>query len=85
MDRVQLFCLFCLLTVPVGAEPVASVDESGFIPFARLDSDDNGYVSRVEAGIASGIREAFDAADANRDGLLDRHEYPAVQAAVEVR
>ncbi|MGD8853461.1 MAG: hypothetical protein PVI28_13800 [Gammaproteobacteria bacterium] len=85
MDRVHLFCLFCLLSVPVAADPVVSVDASGFVPFNRLDSDGNGYVSRIEARIAAGIRDAFDAADINRDGLLDRDEYPAVQAAAEVR
>ena len=85
MDRVYLFCFLFLLSLGVVAEPVVSVDASGFVPFNRLDSDDNGYVSRIEAGIATSVRDAFDAADVNRDGLLDRDEYPTVQAAAEVR
>jgi hypothetical protein len=85
MERVYLFCFFCLLAGPVVSDSAASVDPSGFVPFNRLDSDDNGYVSRVEARIAMSIHEVFDAADANRDGLLERDEYPSVRAAVEVR
>jgi hypothetical protein len=84
MDRVCLFCVFCLLSFSAVGEPVVSVDASGFVPFSRLDSDNNGYVSRIEASIATTVRDAFDAADVNRDGLLDRDEYPSVQAVADV-
>lgn len=85
MERVQSFCLLCLLAMPVGAETVARVDDSGFAPFNRLDSDRNGYVSRVEARIAMGLHQVFDSADANDDGLLDRGEYRWARRGAEVR
>jgi hypothetical protein len=84
MEPVCLFCLLCLATLLASAEPVASVDASGFAPFHRLDSDGNGYVSRVEARIAVGLHEVFDAADANHDGLLDRSEYKTARVVVGV-
>ena len=88
MERAHLFCLLCLLSAPLSAEPVASfasVDAAGFAPFRGLDSDNNGYVSRVEARIATGLHDAFDSADANNDGLLDRNEYSSARSAVEGR
>ena len=85
MERRQLWWWLCLLTAPVNAESVASVDAAGFAPFKRLDSDHNGYVSRVEARIAMGLHEIFDTADANDDGLLDRKEYSSARRIVKVR
>jgi hypothetical protein len=88
MERAHLFWLLCLLSAPLSAESVtsfASVDAAGFAPFARLDSDRNGYVSRVEARIAAGLHDVFDSADANDDGLLDRNEYSSARSEVELR
>ncbi|UCE76788.1 MAG: hypothetical protein JSU62_00740 [Gammaproteobacteria bacterium] len=85
MERVQLMWLLCLVSAPLGAESVASVDAAGFAPFRGLDSDDNGYVSRVEARIATGLHDVFDSADANDDGLLDRKEYSSARAVEEER
>ena len=88
MERAHLFCLCCLLSAPLSAESVtsfASVDAAGFAPFRGLDSDRNGYVSRVEARIATGLHDVFDAADANDDGLLDRNEYSSARSEVELR
>lgn len=85
MERVQSFCLICLLATPVGAETVARVDDAGFAPFNGLDSDGNGYVSRIEARIAMGLHQVFDSADANEDGLLDRSEYSWARRGAEVR
>jgi len=45
------------------------------IAFGRIDSDHNGYVSRVEARSVVGVESRFDMADRNKDGLLDREEY----------
>ena len=88
MERAHLFWLLCLLSAPLSAESVssfASVDAAGFAPFGGLDSDHNGYVSRVEARIATGLHDVFDAADANDDGLLDRNEYSSARSAVKLR
>jgi hypothetical protein len=85
MERVHLFWLLCLAAAPLSAESVASVDAAGFAPFHRLDSDHNGYVSRVEARIATGLRDVFDSADANDDGLLNSKEYRSARRVVEVR
>jgi hypothetical protein len=87
MERAHLFGLFCLLSAPLSAESVtsfASVDAAGFAPFGGLDSDHNGYVSRVEARIATGLHDVFDSADTNDDGLLDRNEYSSARSAVKV-
>jgi len=84
MDGMCLLCVLCLVAAQAGAESVASVDASGFAPFPRLDSDHNGYVSRVEARIASGLHEVFDLADANHDGLLDRKEYRSARVVAEM-
>ena len=64
--------------------PVA-VDAYGLVSFQVIDSDDNGYVSRVEARSVAGVERAFDSADANGDGLLDRGEYTSVRSAREAR
>lgn len=45
------------------------------VPFSRIDSDHNGYVSRVEARSIVVVETRFDAADKNDDSLLDREEY----------
>jgi len=65
------------------AEDVVSVDASGFVPFNHLDSDRNGYVSRVEARSVTGVEKAFDSVDSNRDGLLDHEEFRLVRTARE--
>ena len=45
------------------------------VDFINIDSDHNGYVSRVEARSVSAVENQFDLADTNQDGLLDREEY----------
>ena len=85
MDGFFRVCLLCLLSASALAESVVLVDASGYVSFARLDSDRNGYVSRVEARIATAISEEFDAADVNRDGLLDREEYPYLPGTTDLR
>ena len=45
------------------------------VAFKRIDSDRNGYVSRVEARSVRPVETRFDWADANKDGLLDEEEY----------
>jgi hypothetical protein len=84
MERMHLFWMLCLVSAPLSAESVASVDADGFAPFRGLDSDHNGYVSRVEARIATGLLDVFDSADVNDDGLLDRKEYGSARSVVEL-
>jgi len=45
------------------------------VAFMVIDSDRNGYVSRVEARSVSVVESGFDVADINQDGLLDKDEY----------
>lgn len=84
MYRVLLLSLASVCALPVGAEPATetAVDAFGFVAFKRLDSDNNGYVSRVEARSVGGVERVFDTADVNRDGLLDRREYQRVRSAL---
>ena len=67
------------------ADYPASVDAQGLVAFQDIDSDRNGYVSRVEARSIAAVEKAFDSADANQDGLLDRGEYTSVRPATEAR
>jgi Ca2+-binding EF-hand superfamily protein len=83
MKQVARFCVLTVLIAPHLAAAAASVDASGFIAFNLIDSDANGYVSRIEARSISRVERAFDSADANRDGLLDRDEYTRVRPARE--
>jgi hypothetical protein len=81
MNRSLLLGVMCLCSFPAGADAVAAVDASGFIAFNHLDSDNNGYVSRVEARSIVRVERVFDSADMNHDGLLDRREYRSVRPA----
>ena len=63
-------------------EPV-SVDSRGYVEFYYIDSDHNGYVSRVEARSIQGVERSFDAADLDRDGLLNAREYKRAQVAAK--
>jgi hypothetical protein len=65
--------LLLCAAVPAQAAPDARAPGSP-LEFGRIDSDHNGYVSRVEARTVVAA-ERFDAADENRDGLLDDEEY----------
>ena len=72
------------LMAPVAmAESSVSVDSGGFVEFEQIDSDHNGYVSRVEARSVVPVEAGFDWADSDGDGLLDRSEYTAVRKARE--
>jgi len=80
-----LFLVLALLAPQGFADYPASVDAQGFVSFHDIDSDNNGYVSRVEARSVAFVENAFDSADADRDGLLDRGEYTTVRSAREAR
>lgn len=79
MKRLAGVLLSCLAVAQASADPVVSVDRHGLVAFVHLDSDNNGYVSRVEARSISRVERAFDRADTNRDGLLDKGEYTQVR------
>lgn len=82
MKTLSVLFLTCAASLPVyAADTAVSVDAYGLVSFVHLDSDHNGYVSRVEARSITGVEQAFDSADVNRDGLLDQHEYMRVQQA----
>ena len=66
-------------------EATLSVDAQGFVAFNQIDSDSNGYVSRVEARSVGSVEAAFETADLNQDGLLDRKEYTSARLAREAR
>jgi hypothetical protein len=52
-----------------------AVGSDELIAFVIIDSDRNGYVSRVEARSIAAVESRFESADTNRDGLLDEKEY----------
>jgi hypothetical protein len=71
--------------MPVCANMTVSVDANGLVSFVHLDSDHNGYVSRVEARSITVVEQEFDSADVNHDGLLDQSEYTQVRQAREAK
>ncbi len=84
MEKVG-FALLALLVLTMLAEvdgAELTVDRNGFVAFAQLDSDHNGYVSRVEARSVSGVEKVFAHADANHDGLLTAGEFRFARATV---
>ena len=68
-----------LLSVPgsamLMAEDSVTVNSGEPLAFVVIDSDRNGYVSRVEVRSVSVVESGFDAVDTNWDGLLDKDEY----------
>jgi len=85
MRALSVFFLVYTVSMPGYADTAVSVDAYGLVSFVHLDSDHNGYVSRVEARSVAGVEQAFDSADVNRDGLLDQGEYAHVQQAREAK
>jgi Ca2+-binding EF-hand superfamily protein len=83
MKRQVGFWFLSVIASQACAESPVSVDANGHVAFSRLDSDSNGYVSRVEARSVVVVEQAFDSADSNRDGLLNREEYTSVRVARE--
>lgn len=79
------------ITLPVlGSGPLLAADSvtarSGEpVAFTVIDSDHNGYVSRVEARSVSVVENQFDMADTNQDGLLDKDEYVGLDSARKSR
>jgi hypothetical protein len=80
--------IIVILTLPAAhsfADSPVSVDAQGLVSFQDIDSDNNGYVSRVEARSVVVVENAFDSADANSDGLLDSGEYTSVRSVRKVK
>ncbi len=51
--------------------------------FNKLDSDQDGKLSRAETAGDKGLAGSFDALDMNADGTLDTKEYDAFTSAVQ--
>jgi len=82
--RVIVCALLLALVMPPGnAAPMEGRAADAIVPFSRIDSDHNGYVSRVEARSIVAVETRFDAADKNDDSLLDREEYLSLGGPAE--
>jgi len=77
------FLLWGLLAAPAVADQPVSVNAHGFVAFDSIDSDHNGYISRVEARSVGVVEDVFGSADIDRDGLLNRDEYVSVRSVRE--
>jgi len=75
MNRWAAILLPVLSCAPLLAADVVTARSGEPVDFIYIDSDHNGYVSRVEGRSVSALENQFDLADTNRDGLLDREEY----------
>lgn len=77
-DIAAALCV-ALAATQAAAETLAA-GRDRIIGFTQIDSDNNGYVSRVEARSISPVETNFERADANKDGLLDRDEYISLRS-----
>jgi EF hand len=48
-----------------------------------LDTDNDGTLTKAEAGKMKGMAEGFDAADKNKDGKLDAAEFTAAMSQIK--
>ncbi|CAN0490510.1 unnamed protein product [Phaeothamnion confervicola] len=63
-------------TVHSGVDRTTTTATTGMpIPFASIDSNDNGYVDRTEGRFLGNTGHDFEAADSDHDGLLSASEY----------
>lgn len=63
-------------TVQAGVDRTTTTATAGMpIPFASVDSNDNGFVDRSEGQMRGNTGHDLDAADSDRDGLLSASEY----------
>ena len=63
-------------TVHAGVDRTTTTATTGMpIPFASVDSNDNGFVDRTEGRFLSNTGHDFKAADSDGDGLLSASEY----------
>jgi hyperosmotically inducible protein len=72
--------LALVLAPPLYADPDASSTSALNPDFQRLDVNRDDYISRDEVTKLRDFNAAFDAADDNRDGKLDRAEFVKAQA-----
>lgn len=66
-----------LATLLIVAGTAAACSDGAIAPFAHLDEDANGRISREEAERDRVLRGRFTEADADRDGELTAREYLA--------
>ncbi len=64
------------------ATPATPADPAGpkKVTWSDLDSNDDGSLSKAEAGAVDSLAAAFDSADADKDGMLTADEYKAYLA-----
>ncbi len=73
-----------LITLAAIGLSSAAFAQVAAVTFASVDTDASGGASLVEAQVAwpDLTQEAFDAADANKDGSLDQAEFDAYVATL---
>jgi len=77
-----LILLSASFQAPAADKENASTQTSGS-KFNKLDSNQDGKLSREEAASDKGLAGSFDALDMNTDGTLDAKEYDAFTSAVQ--
>ena len=65
------------------ADQAAKPGKDATAQMQALDPDNDGTLTKVEAGKMKGLAEGFDAADKNKDGLLDATEFAAALAQMK--
>jgi Ca2+-binding EF-hand superfamily protein len=72
-----------LLIAMMFSTPPAEAQSSTW--FRRLDTNNDGYLQRAEVSRLRAVSEAFDEADANRDGKLDPGEFITAETIAHAR
>jgi|GEM_PF-1903672 len=77
---------FAAAPLAFAQDPQATPDpqqsaQAGQVTWADLDTDHDGNLSRTEAQAVDSLSQAFDSADADKDGMLTADEYKAYLAS----
>jgi Ca2+-binding EF-hand superfamily protein len=86
MKKLVLITVLGLTATVANAEQAASTaTESAQPDFNQIDSNQDGAISRQEAGSFAALEVKFDEADANKDGALDADEFSQANTASEAK